>query len=800
MPQTWCEVAFVQDATDGSPLWRDVSADVEWQDGVRIARRRTHELDDIQPGTLSLTLLNADGRYTAGNASSPHYPNVTINRPIRIRARWPNSVNLLAAEQAAASTAGAFSVSQGTVAVDTVVFPSGQTSSARWNTGTLATIGQQLRIGATSVATATETGILVTAGLAYSLRLQVRRDASLAVSVNARIRWYGADGALLSESAGSAVALSTTFQAVSASATAPAGAVWARVVLANTTTTAGSVAIYAGAWQFEQAAAPTTWVSPGVEYVRFTGFVDRWPHAWANGVLGRATITATDRFKLLDRAASVTAPVSSAVEQEILTAAPLAFYPLTEPAGATEAGNYSATTQPSLVIGQAGASGTIAFGDASGLGGQGARFDPVDSTNGKYLVTSANLYSTVGGASGMAIGLWVELDALLAGDNRLVYLDDGSHTDYVQVSYNTTTNALAVTTVQGGTTASASGAVSIEDGTPHFIAVTLSIGGSAMAISAYVDGSLAVSGSPSWPSLLTMKTLRRLWIGGISSAPTSSALLRGVLSHVAIWNRTLSSGDVTTLWDARDALDGAPSGTWASLILGWAGVTKTDVDTGLSQLAGRPDGSPLQQLKKVAKSEGGLFFIARDGTATFHDRGRRQRPSTVAITLTADQVGADLAFDYGDTLLINDVSVGRSDVSASTRVTDAASIAEYGTYAAQLDTLLYGDTQANDRGAFLLSRYAQPQVRVSQIAIEANSQPSLWPSLLASEIDQRASVTGLPSSAPSSSLELWVEGVQDVITDSSWTFTLDPSPASSTVALILDDPIFGLLDFNVLGW
>lgn len=558
MPQVYAEIAFAKDATDSSPLWRDVSADVEWWKGVSIARRRSHELDEVQPGTLSLSLSNTDGRYTAGNTSSIHYPNIKINRPIRVRARWPVSVNLLAVGQAAGSDASLFGLASGwTSAVDTAVFPAGQTSSIRFDTGVLAATGIRIRIGSSQITTATDQGIPVVAGSSYTLSCQVRRDASLAVSFNARVRWYDGAGTLISESSGTTLALTTSFQALTCAATAPAGAVWARANLANMTTTAGSVAVYVGALQFEQAAAASTWVSPGVDYPLYSGFVDKWPHAWTNGVLGYVSVTATDRQKLLSR--------------QIL--------------GAT---------------------------------------------------------------------------------------------------------------------------------------------------------------------VLTTSVL---------------------------------------------------SGTRVTALLTAAGVTTMSVDAGVSTLglSGNEATQNLQSLlRSSASSEAGLFFIGKDGTPNFQDRSRRQRPSTAVVTLTADQVGPDLMFLVDDALLINDATVLGTAASTATS-TDSASIASYGQYSKRLDTVLVS-AEVADRAAYLLFRYKEPAPRASQISLEVSSQSALMDEMLGAEIGQRIQVTSLPSNAPSGTLDLWVEGVSHAITDQSWTTTFDPSPASTTISFILDDPVYGLLDSNVLGW
>lgn len=63
-------------------VWTDVTADVEWPDGVTIDVGRSSEWDDIQPGTLAMTLLN-DGAYTPGNPLSPHWPGVVKGARVR---------------------------------------------------------------------------------------------------------------------------------------------------------------------------------------------------------------------------------------------------------------------------------------------------------------------------------------------------------------------------------------------------------------------------------------------------------------------------------------------------------------------------------------------------------------------------------------------------------------------------------------------------------------------------------------------------------------------------------------------
>lgn len=50
-------------------------------------RGRQYELDTVETGSLSITLDNADGRFTPGKVDSPYYPNVKPARRLRIRGK-----------------------------------------------------------------------------------------------------------------------------------------------------------------------------------------------------------------------------------------------------------------------------------------------------------------------------------------------------------------------------------------------------------------------------------------------------------------------------------------------------------------------------------------------------------------------------------------------------------------------------------------------------------------------------------------------------------------------------------------
>lgn len=80
------EVAFDSNFSTpaASRTWTDISTFVRYDPGVGITWGRSGALQMSEPSVMSLTLKNADGRFTPGNVSSPYYPNVKLDRPIRV--------------------------------------------------------------------------------------------------------------------------------------------------------------------------------------------------------------------------------------------------------------------------------------------------------------------------------------------------------------------------------------------------------------------------------------------------------------------------------------------------------------------------------------------------------------------------------------------------------------------------------------------------------------------------------------------------------------------------------------------
>jgi hypothetical protein len=66
-------------------VWTDVSAYVR---DLSTKRGRNNELDSFSPGTMSVTLSNADRRFDPEYAAGPYFGAVTPSRPIRVQAEY----------------------------------------------------------------------------------------------------------------------------------------------------------------------------------------------------------------------------------------------------------------------------------------------------------------------------------------------------------------------------------------------------------------------------------------------------------------------------------------------------------------------------------------------------------------------------------------------------------------------------------------------------------------------------------------------------------------------------------------
>lgn len=625
LPTVLVEVAFATAPDDPLPVWVDVT---QWTrvEGISLTRGRLDEFSEIQPSHCSLTLINSDGRFTAGNVDSPYYPNVKKGRRLRVSVTW-----------------------------DSVV------------------------------------------------------------------------------------------------------------------------------------------------YRRLTGYVDEWPVTWADAsaTVADAPISATSRLSRLGRGVEL----RSIVEEEYLLDEPVAYYPLGEPEGATQAGNVSTTSQPVMTVGQTGSGGTLTFGTATGPGTDGLSaptFTRVDANNGKYLTATPNgldntadtamlmeaffntstaarvsvcSLTTPAGTSGETIELYVEPGGQLVGRHRA----------------NGATDTGGFEIFAGA---------DVNDGATHHAALKLTVSGGAVTGELFRDGvSIATSSAE---TDITLFSATNFSVGGGSGLVP----FNGTISHAAVYRGSTEVSDarVDSHYDAgATGFSGERSDQRIARLAGYAGVPSGEVstETGLStSMAAQVtnDRTAIELMREVENTEGGLLFDARDGVLTFHARSHRYNTAST-LTLSGDvgELVPPLEPRLDDQGLVNDMTATREG-GVSARAVDPDSITDYGLYRTSVQLFTTSDNEVQDAANWKIFTASVPQVRipvaVADLELASSAQKT---ALLTLEIGDRITLSGLPSQAPAASMDFFIEGYTEQITAVSHRIAFNLSPASLSGVWQLDSSTYSVL-------
>lgn len=237
---------------------------------------------------------------------------------------------------------------------------------------------------------------------------------------------------------------------------------------------------------------------------------------------------------------------------------------------------------------------------------------------------------------------------------------------------------------------------------------------------------------------------------------------------------------------------------------------KRNIDDGIATLqadaiGGTANPEPvnaLQYLQKVDEAEQGALFMAADGVLTFRDRATLQILTT---TKFADN-GTGIPFSnieaaYGSEELRNRVTVSRLNGGTVTSE-DATSIAAYGAIDYEIrDSLLADDTQAQDLADLIVTRYAEPLLRIDAVEVVTNGLTTAQVNeVLALELGDLVQIVYTPSGIGDAidqfvrldAIEHSIDPAQHRI---RFSFSRGEDPA-----LVLDSTSFGILDTNTLGY
>ena len=210
----------------------------------------------------------------------------------------------------------------------------------------------------------------------------------------------------------------------------------------------------------------------------------------------------------------------------------------------------------------------------------------------------------------------------------------------------------------------------------------------------------------------------------------------------------------------------------------------------------------LAYLQQINQAEQGRLFVSRNGTITFQNRiGNTLSPAI--ISFKDDGIGAkyqsvEIEFDADN--VVNRAYVSGLNNNEAT-ATDTASINQYFVQGVSItNSLLHEQTAINNLANYLLEPNPAPRytsVTASFMALTTTQRNTVATVDIGDTISVHKQIPGLGSEVSETSSVEGIYGVIDV--NRGHTITFYTSPTVVLYELILDDSVYGKLDFNVLG-
>jgi hypothetical protein len=572
------------------------------------------------------------------------------------------------------------------------------------------------------------------------------------------------------------------------------------------------------------------------------GYVERWPQDWPDmPQWGFSPLVATDVA-----GAAASANIPSAVQGEILADAPYVCLPFSDQytsstnttsgaqlqpisASGLIAVNTSRVNQQSAVyIGGAGGIATgqsLSFLGDSGTGMGASSFGSVDTAN---VRGSGAVYGpdpglpVLSATEGASFEVWVTMPAVANGGSQYLfpmlqlfgdpYIGSISPADQAPGWVAAVGVALPATT--GGPVpfiwqSSYAGAQADSSGSLPFaglnhVAVTIAPGG---AVTVYING-LEIFGVGLADMLqgpLTAVTFGQAPYSCGQSWPLwNYALAYGAVYGYALPpQRVLShwvsgaegfGGDVFTAGDSFAVRAGRYL-AWGNLGLNPAGPGSAPDAMALSAAYGTDGSSLASAMNADAGSSGGQWRASANGNLVIVPRPALYGlPSTVTFGDNAalgeiPYTAGD--FDYDNTYLKNIVAATLSQ-GPNTLIApidkDLASEAQYGARG-PLSLSVSGQSaqDAYDAASWSLNKYAQPQMRVREITVDAVSYPAAFSAVLSTDTGAIATVSRRPIGGPPYSLPVTAEQVSHSIGPGVWKTTYQLSPYVQEASVLQAD-------------
>ncbi len=517
----------------------------------------------------------------------------------------------------------------------------------------------------------------------------------------------------------------------------------------------------------------------GTTYDRWQGFVDTWANDRVE-LTGVARLGMSDR---LARAAKVVFP--NAIEAEILRDSPIVLFPLQE--GAQERDTWRSTYSASGVVYELRvnfpANATVTPGIAVDLGPDPTTqvaFTQLTSTvDGGSLSSTSPPTGFTGQSRSVSafafVSSAVTVDATIAGSTGCAIRVGTDGIPWVQ-----------------GVLISAYSTQPITDGRIHHLAATAVYTGTTCTVQLYVDGVLVATGSGADTAVMPSNT-----------SVTIMQNASGRISHYAAYSTALSAARIAEQAAARTSWTGETTTARFNRLCARAGLPSSwYTTTGTTAVTVGPQPTAgvtlLDAIAEVATTELGAAYLSDAGVLTFATASTRYNKAT-GLTLNASKAGqvlaGDLDFRTDSDFLVNDVTATR-DGGTEQRAQDATSIAAYDTVSRRVTLVADNDTVCLNWAQWSVATGKDPLPRCESVTVDALAFAATGGNvadLLNADVGTKVRIDNLPADIyPSSTLDLFIEGVEDEVTKDTYRIKFTTSPVA------LEDTVW-ILDTDLLG-
>lgn len=786
--------------------WTDITADVYARDSIRISRGRADEGQQVDAGRCSLTLDNRTGKYSPRNPLSPYYGQIGRNTPIRVSvmtgAPYLSVLGNIGDRASTPDTAALDITGDLDVRIEATLQDWQAQNSAVELVGKWA-LGQQswqvfiyrrkvwlyTSVDGTAVHSSQSVAFSVPGSGRMALRATLDVNDGAGGKVNTFYIADSINGPWVQLGTPDVTAGTTSiFNSTSAlcvgdvpdSFATPTGAIHKvevrnginGAIVANPDFTAQTV----GATSFADTAGRTWTVAGGASITnrqtRFHGEVSSWPARWDTG--GFDVYVPIEAAGILRRLGQGAKSLDSPLRRRIASYTPLAYWPMEEQAGATQASSPIVGVLPLRAA-------PVEWAAVDTLPSSAALPVIHSDSSGQLTDIIGQVPTATTTLTAWSVQWLYRLDTVNATLRTfMTILSTGTVAEWYIQSSGTLTRIIGQDTA-GATVFSQDIGTSTDlygqwvqtefrakqvGGNVEWKITWRDVGGSAGSFTTTFAGTLGRPTAVSSPGSGFSADLDGMALGHISVWPDEDTL--AYESAVTAWTGETAGDRITRLCIEED------------VPLRLAGNPSDSDPTGAQDIA-----PLLELLRAAAEVDDGILYEARDAVALQYRTNAsllNQAPVMTVNYAGDDGLMAPLDPVDDDQHVRNDITVQRSGGSSARATLTSGALSTsappvgVGRYDESMSLNLHNDDQPAQHANWHLHKGTWDETRFPVVRVGLANATHMTDAAIAVDVGDRIQITNPPVWLPPDTIDVMVQGYTETLSAHEWTFEYTCTP------------------------